>query len=239
MIPQLGKFTEQWVLEQARRDYEEGSADIKVDPGHTALLVVDMIDEFVKPNWSPYWSPEATRQVPLIRSLIAAFHEAEAQVIFLAYEVGLRGLDTPTPQRYLPASRGLDEFKGQLFQSVSIVSDLAPTSPDLVILKHTYSGFYGTELDLVLKSLGVNTVVICGTSTNGCSGATARDGFYHGYNVIFGSDVNSTDDPDLHEAELKTLRRSFARVMGCDEIIRQVASGNGRQEPGGPASTQV
>jgi nicotinamidase-related amidase len=64
----------------------------------------------------------------------------------------------------------------------------------------------------------VTTVVICGTMSNFCCGATAREAFWHGYRVIFGSDVTSTTDPKLHEAELRTLRRGFARVMTAVEI---------------------
>jgi nicotinamidase-related amidase len=109
-----------------------------------------------------------------------------------------------------------------VLHEVRIYEDLAPVGDDLLILKHCYSGFYGTELDLVLRSLDVSTVVICGTMTNFCCGATAREAFWHGYKVIFGSDVNSTDDDELQEAELRTLRRGFARIMTADEIMGAV-----------------
>ena len=49
-----------------------------------------------------------------------------------------------------------------------------------------------------------------------------REAFWHGYKVIFGSDINSTDDPVIQDAELRTLRRGFARVMSADEIIHDV-----------------
>ena len=65
----LGEFTEEFILEEAQRQYTEGEALIDVDPGRTALIVVDMMDEFVKPQWCPYWVPDATRQVPKILEL--------------------------------------------------------------------------------------------------------------------------------------------------------------------------
>jgi nicotinamidase-related amidase len=222
MTPRLGEFNEEWILEEAQRQYKEGRASIDVDPGHTALLIVDMIDEFVKPNWCPWWVPDATRQVPRIRRLIDAFHEAKAPVIYLAYEVGLRGLNFPITEWVVPIGGGVSDFEHEVLQSVAIFEDLAPTGDDLVVLKHCYSGFHGTELDLVLKSLGVTTVVICGTMTNFCCGSTAREAFWYGYKVIFGSDVNSTDDPVLNEAELQTLRRGFARVMASEEVAQQL-----------------
>src|SRR5271169_5549250 len=86
----MGDFTEEWVLQRAQQQYAEGIARMEVEPGRTALLVIDMIDEFVKPNWSPYWVPDATRQVPTIHRVISAFHAAGLPVIFLAYEVGVQ-----------------------------------------------------------------------------------------------------------------------------------------------------
>jgi nicotinamidase-related amidase len=218
-----GEFTEEWVLAEARRQYEEGRADIEVDPGRTALLVVDMIDEFVKPQWCPYWVPDATRQVPAIRGLIDVFHQATLPVVYTAYELGLRGLNAPATDPLIPGGELARLFAGEILQRVAIYEELAPEQEDIVVLKHVYGGFTGSELDLVLKSLGVTTIVVCGTMSNFCCGATAREAFWHGYRVIFGSDVTSTTDPALHEAELRTLRRGFARVMTANEIARAVA----------------
>jgi len=217
-MPRMGEFSEEWILTEAQRQYTEGQASIEIDPGKTALVVVDMIDEFVKPNWCPYWVPEATRQVPRIKQLIETFHDAHLPVIYLAYEVGLRGLNFPTTEMVVPIGEAVGTYAADIMQGVAIYEDLTPREDDLVILKHCYSGFHGTELDLVLRALGVTTIVIAGTMTNFCCGSTAREAFWHGYKVIMGSDVNSTDDPELHEAELRTLRRGFARVMTADEI---------------------
>lgn len=222
MKPRIGEFSEDWILSRAQQQYAEARADIDVDPGRTALIIVDMIDEFVKPYWCPYWVPDATRQVPKIRTLIDVFHTAKLPVIYLAYEVGLRGLNFPTTEWVVPIGADVTEYEHDIMQSVAIYEDLAPQKDDLVVLKHCYSGFHGTELDLVLRALDVSTVVICGTMTNYCCSSTAREAFWHGYKVIFGSDVNSTDDPAIQEAELKTLRRGFARVMPSAEIIATV-----------------
>ena len=69
-----------------------------------------------------------------------------------------------------------------------------------------------------LKNLKVETVIICGTMTNYCCGTTAREAHAHGYLVVFGSDITSTDEPELQEAELKTLRRGFALILSKDQI---------------------
>jgi hypothetical protein len=118
-----------------------------------------MIDEFVKPNWCPYWVPDATRRVPTIRHLIDAFHAASLPVIYLAYEVGLRGLNFPTTEWIVPIGADVTEHEHDIMQSVAIHEDIAPQQDDLVVLKHCYSGFHGTELDLVLRALNTSTVV--------------------------------------------------------------------------------
>lgn len=224
LIPQLGEFTEDWVRERARRLYDEGEARMELAPGATALLVIDMIDEFVKPRWSPYWVPEATAAVPRIRQVIDAFHEARLPVIYLAYRVDARGLNTPITDRLVPTTTDVAPWAEQLWQTVAIYDELEPGPDDLVVLKHSYSGFHGTELELVLRSLGVSSVVISGTMTNFCCGATAREAFWRGFQVIFGSDINATDDDAMHDAELRVLRRGYARIMTSAEILAGLSS---------------
>jgi nicotinamidase-related amidase len=68
--------------------------------------------------------------------------------------------------------------------------------------------------------LGKGTVIICGTLTNFCCGTTERQAYERSFNVIFGSDITATDDPDLQEPELQVLRKGFALVLNCEEIIR-------------------
>jgi len=66
------EFSEGEVVGLARRAYRHGTAEIQLLPHRTALLVIDMQDEFVRPGWTPYWIPEATRRVPQIARLVAA-----------------------------------------------------------------------------------------------------------------------------------------------------------------------
>lgn len=223
----LGSFTEEIIAAEAARQYQHGVARMQVIPGRTALVIVDMIDEFVRPNWTPYWIPQATAQVPAIRAVSRAFREAGAPVIYLAYDVGLRGLNFPLTETRVPIGEAVAEYADQILEKVAIYEDLAPEPDDLVVLKHSYSGFHQTPLESVLKSLGVTTIVIAGTMTNYCCGATAREAFWRGFDVVFGSDINSTDAPELHEAEIRTLRRGFARIATAAEIIAAISASSG------------
>lgn len=226
----LGEFSEDYVRTRGKRMYEEGQAKIEIDPGHTALLVIDMTDEFVKPHWTPYWIPEATRQVPRIKKLIDKFHAVGWPVIYSADEDRLEGMNIPTVIWLVPAGESMADFP-EVFTKVLIYEELKPVEGDLLLQKHGYGCFFQTALDTMLRRLDVTTVVICGTVTNICCGTTAREAFAYGYKVVFGSDVNSSDDPDQHDAEVKTLRRAFARIMTAAEIEAaiDVAMRDGKQ----------
>jgi len=64
------EYSEERVLELAKKSYEDGEIKFDIIAKNCALLVIDMQDEFVKPHWSPYWVPEATRRVPQMKRLI-------------------------------------------------------------------------------------------------------------------------------------------------------------------------
>lgn len=222
MTKPLGSFTAADIAAAAADQYSAGEADMHVVPGRTALLIIDMIDEFVRPHWTPYWIPDATAQAPRIAEVAAAFRAAAAPVIYLAYEVSMQGLNFPLTETRVPIGSGVADYAGEILQKVAVWHELRPEDGDLVILKHSYSGFHQTPLEAVLRSLGVSTVVITGTMTNYCCGATAREAFWRGFDVVVASDCNSTDDVRLHEAELATLRRGFARIATANEIIAAI-----------------
>jgi len=217
-----GEFDSGYLLRKARQQYDEGEASFKISPRSTALIVVDMLEEFTKPNWKPTWIPEATGQIPKISDLIATCRAAGVPIVYTYFAFRSDYLDQSRPFRdaWTPLDK-LDDYDGPpLFQKESIDPALKPEyGKDILIMKPCYGAFTGTSLDLMLKNLGVDTVIICGTMTNYCCGTTAREAHARGYKVVFGSDINSTDDPAIHESELKTLRRGFALVISNDQIM--------------------
>jgi len=218
----IGQFDSGYILRKARQQYNEGEASFKINPRSSALIVVDMLEEFTKPDWTPCWIPEATRQVPKIRDLIAACRTVEVPIVYTYFAFRSDHLDMSRPFRdaWTPLDK-YDDYDGPpLFQKESIDPALKPEyGRDILIMKPCYGSFTDTSLDLMLKNLKVDTVIICGTMTNYCCGTTAREAHARGYKVVFGSDVNSTDDPEIQESELKTLRRGFALVISSDQIM--------------------
>jgi isochorismate hydrolase len=215
-----GRFTEEYVLELAKRAYEQGRADFPASHDRCALLVIDMQDEFVKPHWTPYWVPEATRQVPKIKSLIEFCRNLEIPVIYTAFGQTHLSMDRPKTGVFMPNRYSqLETSHSEWFKEGRIYDGLKPDTSEIILLKPSYGAFYDTPLETILKNLNRDTVIICGTLTNFCCGSTARQAFERGLKVLFVSDLNSTDDEHMHEMELNVLRKGFARVLSSTELM--------------------
>ena len=216
-------FTEQDILALAKKAYEQGDAAFEITADKCALLVIDMQDEFVKPGWTAFWVPEATWQIPRVKSLIEFCREKKIPVIFTAFAHTHRYLDRPRTGPFMPnryAELPMEDVGW--FQEGRIWHEITPLKNEIVIHKPSYGAFYDTPLESILKNLDKDTVIICGTLTNFCCGTTARQAYERGFKVIFGSDVTSTDDPAMQEPELKVLRKGFAKVLSLAEILEAV-----------------
>jgi len=113
---------------------------------------------------------------------------------------------------------------------IEIYDELKPLPDEVVLKKRRFSAFYGTDLDIILRSSGMEAVIVTGVTTENCCHATARDALFHNYGVIFLSDATGTFDyPDLgygamsaaevHRASLIILALSTAHVMTVDEMV--------------------
>jgi nicotinamidase-related amidase len=212
------RFSEQQVRDLAGRAYES-HASFEVTPETSALLVIDMQDEFVRPGWTPYWVPDATRLVPGIQRLIELCRRSAIPVIFTAFADTHHGTDRPRPGALMPNRYPGIPHEPEWFRHGTIWHELQPHPDDIVIHKPSYGAFHDTPLQTILSNLGRDTIIICGTLTNFCCGTTARQGYERGFKVVVVSDLTATDDDQLHEAELRTLRKGFARVMSLQDLV--------------------
>lgn len=217
-------FNENEIYERNKIIYENGQPMFDIIPSKCALLVIDMQDEFVKPNWTLFWVPEATKQVPKIKRMIEYCRTKNIPIIYTLFSDTHKFLDRPRYSNFM-ANRYNDfniEERSSWFSNSKIWHELQPLKEDIVIFKPSYGAFYDTPLETILKNLGKDTVIICGTLTNFCCSTTARQAYERGYKVVFGSDINSADDINLHEMELKVLRKGFAKVITLNEIIKEL-----------------
>lgn len=213
------EYSEARVLSLAREAYSSGAAIFDVVSSRSALLVIDMQDEFVRPGWTPFWVPDATRMVPRLQSLVAECRALGVPVCFTAFARTHHALDRPKSGALMPNRYPAVHHDEAWFRDGRIWHEIQCTPADIVILKPSYGAFYDTPLESILRNLDRDTVIVTGTLTNFCCGMTARQAYERGFNVVFGSDVTATDDPDAHEPELRVLRKGFARVLTSSEIV--------------------
>ncbi|WP_030804128.1 cysteine hydrolase family protein [Streptomyces sp. NRRL F-2799] len=213
-------YTEEWVTERARSAYERGRASFDVRPERAALLVIDMQDEFLRPGWSPYWVPAATRMAPRLRQLVEECRAASVPAIWTIFDDTHLGLDRPYALRFLPHA----DTDWRRLGPADVWASMGRHPDEAVIRKPSYGAFYDTPLDTMLRNLGRDTVIVTGTLTNYCCGTTARQAYERGYKVVFGSDVTATDDESRQEPELAVLRKGFALVLTAEEITNRVTT---------------
>jgi nicotinamidase-related amidase len=191
-----------------------------------------MQDEFVRPHWTPFWVPDATRQVPGIRRLIDSCRKLDIPVIYTAFAASHHHADRPRSGATMPNRFLAIVADPAWFRDGTIWHELAPRENEIVIHKPSYGAFYDTPLQTILTNLGRDTVVICGTLTNFCCGTTARQGYERGFNVVVVGDLTATDDRRLHEAELTTLGKGFARVLSLEQALGELSASQRRASPG-------
>src|SRR6476660_4150926 len=205
-----------------------------IDPKKTAMIVVDMQNDFVAPG-AAMETPAARAVVPKLAEALKICRDAGIRVIYTAHVHRRDGSDMGLyDDLYEPiADRTclVDETPG-----IEIYKDLAPAKGEHIIKKHRYSAFFGTDLDIILREWGITTVIISGTTTENCCHATARDAMFNNYKVVLLSDATgSFDYPDVgygamsadevHKATLCILAFSTAHVMTVDEFKTLIERG--------------
>ena len=203
-----------------------------IDPGQTALIVVDMENDFVAPG-APIETPAGRAMLPQLKRALACCRERGIPVIYTTHAHRPGGCDLGRFADDPTLGRGKALVAGT--PGVAIFPEVAPRDGEIVITKHRYSAFYGTDLEIILRGLGVNTVVIAGVSTENCCHATARDALFRDYRVVFLADATASGDyPDLgygamaadsvHRATLVILADSTADVVTTETFVARVAA---------------
>ena len=199
-----------------------------VNRKHTAVIVVDMQNDFCKAGWtfdrlgidiSMYPS-----MLPRLSRLLTGARDIGVQVIYIQMTVlPNRMSDSPAQIRFnlrlhlashgatQPMLYTIEDTPGQ-----EIIAELAPEPGDLVVRKYRSSGFWGTNLDMLLRSNGIETVIVTGCTTEGCVESTARDAMFKDYYVVLPEDCVASDDPRQHEASLFLMRHRFDVVLSND-----------------------
>src|SRR3954469_22952505 len=198
-----------------------------IEPNLTVMIVVDMQNDFVAAG-AAMETPAARAMVPKLAEALKICRSAGIRVIYTAHAHRRDGSDMGLFDDMHPPIANRDALVDGT-PGVEIYPELAPAPGEHVIKKHRYSGFFGTDLDIILREWGIDTVIVSGTTTENCCQATARDAMFLNYRVVFLSDATATYDypdrgfgsmpnADVHHATLVILAASRAHVMSVAEM---------------------
>lgn len=181
-------------------------------PARAALLVIDMQKVFADPaggSYLPMSAPAGER----LAELITACRAARVPVMYTRHVHQRPEQDGGAMARW---------WRGLILEGSpesELVDRLQPGPQDRVITKCRYSAFAGTPLELVLRSMGIEDLLIGGVMTNLCCETTARDAFVRDFNVFFLADATATVDEALHLSSLRNIAYGFGRVLGAAEAL--------------------
>jgi len=193
-------------------------------PGSAAIVVVDVQNDFCDPDGACARNGSdvtaAVAMVPRLQRFLDAARAAGVLVVFIQTThdettdspawLARRGDDAPVP--VVPAGNCRTGSWGAEFYGV------APQPGEPVVVKHRYSAFAGTNLDVVLRTAGIDSLLLTGVSTNVCVESTLRDGLFAEYRVTLVEDCAASFEADAHAASVENVARYFGVVATSEEI---------------------
>lgn len=200
------------------------------EPHHSALIIVDVQNDFLHPDgFIGRNNMKGFLDMSLVpgmmkntKQLLDAAVEANVLTVFVQM---IGGIIHHSPAAIAQRRRIQgNDGEGSCHENTwgaDFYGDVRPTGREreVIVQKHRYSAFWGTNLDQVLKSNGVKTMVMCGDATSGCVESTTRDGFMNDYYVITASDACADFDIARHTASLKKIDLSFGYVVPTQRIV--------------------
>ena len=182
--------------------------EVRVDPSRTAVVVIDMQNDFVTQGGS-LLIPDAETTIPAIADLLELARGSGMRVVYSqdTHRQGDQEWEI-WPEHCREGSWGWE-----------IIAELVPRADDTVIRKVRFDAFYGTPLDHLLRLWGIDTLVICGTVANICVHYTAASAALRWYSVVIARDAVSALEPFDLEA---TLRQTAFVLAGRVTMARRV-----------------
>lgn len=193
-----------------------------LDPTTTAVIVVDMVNDFCKPGGKMVL-PGYERLVQPQLQVIQAARENGAPVIWVhdAHRANVR-----QDREWLKRTPHCVENTW----GVEIIEDLGAKPDEIHVIKRRYSSFFQTDLDLTLKDLGVHQLVVFGVVTNICVRSTVHDAFFNGYEVVVPQDCCAATGPREQESSLYDIATHFGTVSDAATVSAALA-GAGTIQP--------
>jgi len=183
---------------------------MNIDPATTALVVIDLQRGIVGRTTTPHAAADVVANAA---KLLRRFRELGALVVLVRVDFAADDVDRLKPR----AEEQVPPRSAMAADFAEIVVERAAS--DIVITKHQWGAFYGTELDLQLRRRGVKTLVLAGIATNFGVESTARDAWERGFEQLFVEDAMSGLSPGAHEFAIRTIFPRIGRIIATEDLL--------------------
>ncbi len=199
----------------------------QIAPNHTALVIVDVLNDFTHPEGffaqAGLYVPGKSLvpdMLPRLETLLAAARKANVFTVFVQAVYDLKYMAPAIIQRYHITG----EYNNNCLEGTwgdDFYGNIRPDGRDneAVVKKHRYSGFWGTNLDMILRSNGIKSLVMTGVATAGCVESTTRDGFFNGYYVVSVEDCCADKEKKLHDFSLEYMNQFYGYVVSSEAVM--------------------
>jgi len=217
----------------------------KVDPASTALLVIDVQNDYIHPDgYIGQIGGDISSCVAMVPRLLKLVDVARGAGVTIIHTRNWHRPETDSPAWLDRLARGGRTQENRAARAGTWGAEfyqIAPLPGEEVVSKFRYDAFLGTNLEFLLRARGIRTVVCIGTSTNICVESTARSALMRDFHLVMVEDCCASPDVEAHRATMKTLKHSFGEVVSADEVeaIWRPVSGDRRRHAGTAATTTV
>jgi len=182
--------------------------------GIPALLIIDMQNDFVL-EAKPLRVAGASAVIPRIQCVLAEFRKRSLPVFHILRVHRPDGSDVEIIRQEL--------FRKQPFAvagtpGAAVIHELGPHPGEYVLTKTRMSAFIGTELDLMLRTLGVTTLVVCGIQTPNCIRTTVFDGIAYNYPVVLVDDATGAASEEVHRANVRDMANIGVKIVKAGDV---------------------
>ena len=178
----------------------------------TALIVVDMVKDFTSPEGLVYY-PQNEQILPIINQVVCDAREKGILIVFLQHRYRANKIEKNLVNMRPNCIEGSG---GETLDDIFEVHN-----QDYVIPKRRYSGFFGTDLDSVLRENKIANVIVVGTKTNCCIRATVTDAYNLDYLPIVIRECVATNSEASNEMHLDEINRYLGKVISLNEFYEQ------------------
>ena len=192
----------------------------KTEKHDVAILVIDMQNDFVEPE-GKLCVAGAKATIPAINELIQYGRSKNWKVIWIVREHRTSGVDVDAPR--IPLF--MDGKTGYCVPGTwggAIVNGLKPAKDDIISPKYRNSAFFNTNLDLMLRRMGVKTVVLAGTQYPNCVRGTACDAMSYDYETVVCTDACSAKTPEVAKANIFDMVNMGIKCISFDEVKKNI-----------------